>query len=362
MSMKGKTGLLLLLWLASGVIALAHSSNCRTPVVQGVAGAVRPPGEREAIQKSLDLLERSAQQWHAGCVSCHHQALQVVTAEAAQARGFKVNLSFLHDQQTFIQREMARSKSKMEQIGHSAQGPPALVSPNPDMVFGYSLLALGQSCVEPSPLTDAMIRYFLSLQDKSGNWVSRVKQRPPFEASDFAATALVVRAMREFTPSDQALEVRQAIGRASKWLNSARALDTEDRTFRLLGLYWVAAENKRLLEAGNDLLRRQRFDGGWAQADALDSDAYATGESLVALRASGLIDKTSPVYQRGVHFLLTTQNADGSWHVKSRARPIQEYFESGFPHGRDQFISYAATCWATLALLNDDAAQPAASQ
>jgi hypothetical protein len=37
--------------------------------------------------------------------------------------------------------------------------------------------------------------------------------------------------------------------------------------------------------------------------------------------------------------------------VRSRAIPIQPYFESGFPHGRDQFISAAAANWATTALL-----------
>jgi hypothetical protein len=30
---------------------------------------------------------------------------------------------------------------------------------------------------------------------------------------------------------------------------------------------------------------------------------------------------------------------------------VQPYFESGFPHGRSQFISCAATCWATMALV-----------
>jgi hypothetical protein len=30
--------------------------------------------------------------------------------------------------------------------------------------------------------------------------------------------------------------------------------------------------------------------------------------------------------------------------------PVQPYFESGFPHGKSQFISSAATCWATMAL------------
>jgi len=51
-----------------------------------------------------------------------------------------------------------------------------------------------------------------------------------------------------------------------------------------------------------------------------------------------------------VRYLLTTQLDDGSWHVRSRAPKFQPYFESGFPHGQDQWISSAATAWASMAL------------
>jgi hypothetical protein len=83
----------------------------------------------------------------------------------------------------------------------------------------------------------------------------------------------------------------------------------------------------------------------------LPSDAYATGQALVALREARVISAADPAYLRGVRFLLATQLADGSWHVQSRSTPQQIYFESGFPHGADQFISAAATNWAALALL-----------
>jgi hypothetical protein len=36
--------------------------------------------------------------------------------------------------------------------------------------------------------------------------------------------------------------------------------------------------------------------------------------------------------------------------VGSRSKPFQTYFESGFPYGKDQFISLAASSWATTAL------------
>jgi hypothetical protein len=52
-----------------------------------------------------------------------------------------------------------------------------------------------------------------------------------------------------------------------------------------------------------------------------------------------------------VRYLLRTQLADGSWLVHTRSHPTQTFFDTGFPHGEDQFISSAATNWATLALL-----------
>jgi hypothetical protein len=51
-----------------------------------------------------------------------------------------------------------------------------------------------------------------------------------------------------------------------------------------------------------------------------------------------------------VKYLLGTQEPEGSWHVRGRSLPVQALFESGFPHGRDQWISAAGTSWAAMAL------------
>jgi hypothetical protein len=59
---------------------------------------------------------------------------------------------------------------------------------------------------------------------------------------------------------------------------------------------------------------------------------------------------THPTYRAGVKYLLSTQAADGTWHVKTRALAFQPYFESGYPYGPDQWISAAGTAYATLAL------------
>ena len=99
-----------------------------------------------------------------------------------------------------------------------------------------------------------------------------------------------------------------------------------------------------------DLLTSQHKDGGWAQESGMESDPYATGETLVALHMAGGIETSDPVYRRGVAFLLRTVEDDGSWFVRSRSFPFQGYIESGYPGHQDQFISVAAATWATAAL------------
>ena len=68
-----------------------------------------------------------------------------------------------------------------------------------------------------------------------------------------------------------------------------------------------------------------------------------------AMRAGGLATD-SPAYRGGLASLIVDQRGHGSWFVRSRNKPFQPYFESGFPHGKDQFISMAATSWAVTAL------------
>src|SRR5258708_18496382 len=97
------------------------------------------------------------------------------------------------------------------------------------------------------------------------------------------------------------------------------------------------------------LVALKRPDGGWAQTPELASDAFASGEVLSALHELGL-SANDRAYGRGVAYLLKTQLDDGSWHVASRAPKFQPYFQSGFPHDHDQWISAAATAWAAMAL------------
>ena len=138
-----------------------------------------------------------------------------------------------------------------------------------------------------------------------------------------------------------------------KWLLSARgkkAPETEDMVFRMRSLELVGAESTDIDAAVEALLATQRDDGGWAQKIDMKSDAYATATALAALLRGGHVDRGSKAAQQAARFLLDAQKDDGSWHVVTRAKGFQTYFESGYPHGKDQFISCAAGGWATIAL------------
>ena len=217
--------------------------------------------------------------------------------------------------------------------------------------LNYLLVGLSADGHPSDRATDAQALFLIRRQAPDGRWPLQTL-RPPIESNDIEVTAMSMRALQLYAPPGRAAESARAIARARDWLVSAKGEVTEERAFRLLGLAWADAGADVLKPAARELLALQRDDGGWSQETSLDSDGYATGEAITALLESGMAAASDPAVRRGVEFLLRTQLQDGSWYVKSRSVPIQAYFESGFPHGPDQWISAAGTAWAVRALAN----------
>src|SRR5262249_33918665 len=167
---------------------------------------------------------------------------------------------------------------------------------------------------------------------------------------DVSATALAIQAIKHFGWAGRKAEFDAAVDRARKWLWTVKAETTEDAAYQLLGLHWAGEPADKLADLAKALLAQQRKDGGWAQLPKLESDSYATGQALYALSRAAKQPTTNRDWQQGLRFLLGTQCDDGSWHVISRADPLQPTMESGFPHGRDSWISAAGTSWAVLAM------------
>jgi hypothetical protein len=210
--------------------------------------------------------------------------------------------------------------------------------PNPGISVSYSLLGLDAEGHQPDETTRAMTLAIARTQLADGSFAV-LPARPPMEASPFTSTALSIRALRVY-----GVEADDRIAKARAWLINTRPATNEDKTMRLLGLAWSNAPHTDINAAADELAAAQRADGGWAQLDGLETDAYATGQAMVALQMVGRS------VNHGIAYLLRTQLADGTWHVRTRSNPFQPLKDNGFPHGRDQWISAAGTSWAGLAL------------
>lgn len=297
---------------------------------------------RMAINKSLTLLESIRVPFieKTGCVSCHHNSMPALAAGLARARGFKLNEQTAREESEQILGVWNVGREKLLQ-GDSFGGGQAAAS--------YILVGLAANGQPPNKTTDAIVHYLLGRQSADGRWPVAIN-RPPSGSSDIAVTALSLRAVQLYAPKGLRPEVHLRVERARAWLAQAAPRHNEDRAFQLLGLAWTNADKRALQKMVRGLLAEQHKDGGWGQHSTLESDAYATGQTLVALHQAGGLPVTHRAYQRGVNYLLADQAADGSWAVLTRSFPFQRQFESGFPYGHNQWISVAASSWATMAL------------
>ncbi len=297
---------------------------------------------RAAAAKGLALLQSSAETYveNRDCFTCHHQALPAMAVALAKSNGLPVDGDSARDQAEFTRRYFAGRLKRLP----TGQGVPGGA-----YTAGYALVSLRAEGWPADEVTDALTDYLVKTAESDGHWRIRTR-RPPLEDSHFTATALAVRGLRLYARDGRLDETEKLVEKAGKWLAETAATSNEDRTFRLLGLHWSGAKPEAIRQARQELEDNQRDDGGWAQSPKMESDAYATGQALFALRVAGAADVDSDGYQRGLRYLLKTQQPDGSWKVLTHSRPIQVYFESGFPHGKSQFISICGTSWAVMAL------------
>ncbi|MDR3618597.1 MAG: terpene cyclase/mutase family protein [Paludisphaera borealis] len=302
-----------------------------------------PATIRSAADKAIPLIRKSVEEYprHRECFSCHHQAIPALALSLAKARGIAIGGTTLQDIAAHTQADLESAlddyKKEKGQPGGSERA-------------GYALFTLETAGHPRDEVTDAVAGYLLAAHKDRDHWRTQ-SNRPPSEASDFTATYLAVRALQAFGTPDQKDRVAGRLDAARSWLRTATPRDNEDRVFRLFAVKAAGMPADAVEGARSDLLSRQNDDGGWAQLDGNASDAYATGSALVALHLAGGVPADDRSYLRGLSALIGTQRADGSWLVVSRSKPFQTYFESGFPHGKDQFISVAASSWAASALL-----------
>lgn len=300
-------------------------------------GAQSGPEIRQAVNRALPPLERSAAAFVAkrACVSCHHNILSILMFQMARERGVTFDPAVLGA----VEAKTFRSLRGPGAFDDAVQAV-TLNDPTPD--DSYLLMAAYAAGLKPDLTTAVYARRLVQWQ-RDGHWVTS-DFRPPHSSSVFTATATAVRAISLYMPD------KTSIFRARQWLIRTRPASTEDAAFRLLGLVWASATANEIDAARRDLLAMRKPTGGWPELPGYQPDAYSTGESLFALHESGV-----KITGADLRFLISTQAADGTWRVRTRmvspADISPEYFPTGFPYEKDEFLSYAGSAWATMALL-----------
>ena len=189
----------------------------------------------------------------------------------------------------------------------------------------YKLWALDIGQHARDDKTEAMVEYVLNYQKDHGTWKTTV-DRPPTEASNFTTNYVALRGLNRYGTAKQKEAIATRTTAVKQWLESANAVYTEDQVFRLRLAYELKLPSDQVDDFVQKLLSEQEADGGWAQNRRMKSDAYATGSVLVALHEAGGLSCQHPAWQRGLGYLLRTQQPDGSWHVVSRAKPLHGVF------------------------------------
>lgn len=346
---RGDTPVLAALIAAGATNATLDRIPVKTPPVRNLPAELDAATLRAAIALAVPPLQKTSLQSkqafvnHASrqdCTSCHSQYLPLAA------------LGFARKQHAPVDREAERELVKIVGEGELKTNEPdlqPLFHPEAAHTKGYEVFGFAAQDLPPDENVDAWVHHLTIVQAADGQWLNNLP-RPPIQTGDIGATALAVHALQRYPLPGRKAEFARRVERARQWLWKAKPQNNEGRIYQLLGLAWAGESPRKLQPMTKALLGAQNSDGGWSQLPGLKSDAYATGQALYALRAAGGLDRSNSSVNRGVRFLIETQLEDGTWYVRRRAFPFQPTMNSGFPHGRDSWISTAATSWAIIGL------------
>lgn len=317
--------------------------------------AIHAEGIR-AARSGLALITRAATNWQKNqtCFSCHHQTLIMLAAIEANQVGLPLEPEWLKSQLKTTHQYFERRIEAMD-AGDHVPGGAATV--------GYGLWAMALSDAPADATTTAMVGYLLQIQGvvktsdrvagsaakvSDGRWVASCR-RAPLQGSDIADTVLALVGMEKYATAAQRPRLAKARHAADKWMETVSLNHQQDRLWRLWGLHHLDGTEKEKQRVREAIFAAQREDGGWAETKDRQSDAYSTGQTLYMLNVTGTA-QTDPQLLRARDYLLRSQLPDGSWLFETHVKPQQPFFENGDPHGKSQFISTAATAWATAGL------------
>ncbi len=323
---------LLFLSLSTPALSASPEPNACPKVASAPAAAKGDIRFRQSAQKGLFYLAPAAEKWtqQNHCFGCHVQAVTMEALTTGRHNQYDVKPSDIQ--------AMADALSLGVTAGGRVTG----------VAFEGSAWAKYDQWVDDKQ-TAKLLQYagqLVALQSKENGAVNDDDRRLPVTGGTMQTT---YQAMQTW---------RQAFARTAdqKWLPPMRRAEgylagvaetfkdgqtpyIQDVNFALMGLVaaGVGSTEKPSLKLQHHLLARQNPDGGWG-LDPKKSDAFATGQTLYALKLAGY-SESDPQILKGMKFLVEHQDENGMWRTY---RSNQGGAEKG------------ETMWAVLGLVSVD--------
>jgi hypothetical protein len=323
--------------------------------ITSICGGATPPNStHSAVEHGLQFLQKEAFRWKTtkNCAACHHAATMLWTFNEARVSGYAVDEVALKEIAAWAFRDMKTNSL-------TDQAPPRDVL---NLGWVYVLLSvetapgfssLSGAHEERLPVTDqfdaatqdailsarqTLLHQIVAKQTSDGSWGRPLDERVPLggPVEDIA----ILSRLALLQSGDKSTNVVDCINKAERWLDANH--DKTSRQGRNLRLLMNVYERKPAAELAPTIASiraEQNADGGWSQTPEMDSDSYATGQTLYVLARAG-VKKEAPEMKRGVDFLTRTQREEGSWPMISRVK------------AKDLSpITGAGTAWAVLGLI-----------
>lgn len=292
-----------------------------------------------AVASALGFLTEKTLAWKEdhSCASCHHAPMMLWSAELARGKGYAVD-----------EDAVATVRGWLLNPDNDARLLPAPDGPADRDLFAPAA-ALATLALRAGPQDDAaeaaiarFAKNYVTHQERDGSTLINGAFTGTAPILEGGAIGTLLASLAYGPVPGAEAEAR----RGAVWLAVYDAPPTQQE----LALRMLVAARSGHAEAlptlAAPLLALQRGDGGWAQTTARASDAYATGQALVALAAAGQGPKSDAVL-RGLRFLLDTQRPAGDWPMLSRN------IKAGDTAPREnEPIVAAGTGWALLGILS----------
>lgn len=309
---------------------------------------------RRAIAKAVTFLKDDAAKWRKdhGCATCHHGTMTAWALSEAESQGYAVGAESLADMIRWTKNQFAPRwrKPRDPRPGWSLVSVPAIYLGT----MAQTLPILSRD--EIGQIASHLARH----QEEGGTWEPPppANGAPPIWESRETLALWALLAWEPTASADptEAKLIRTRREKTVAWLNQAEPTGTAQSTaLRLLLDVRGGAPAQQLQSRIAQVLEHQNADGGWSQTPNLPSDAYATGQSLYALRNAG-VQSDRPEIERAVALLVATQREDGSWPMTSRNHPGVETTRN--PIRNPVPITYFGSAWGTLGLVRSTPTAP----